>query len=210
MHAVQIRAAMCGPEDTDVDAPKPLPRGRTVLLMPRRPPPPPAPERAVTEAPTAVRTRAPRPRGQTRLVDLQVQESKQRRVARRLSTIVTNPAVERGEAMSIVRVAWHRSEDAGLGLCGYGRDGVLITGRMTGMMVPGARRAVRVGGPTGPSVAVGIDGLMYTIFPERGDSAALVAQKLAARLRARFEVEVEHRGVEGTLVRVRSERLGRR
>ena len=206
MHAVHIRSTIAAGEETAID---PRRRLSTFRIRAKTQPDLDRESTSVEDRATRTRQRAARARS-SRLSDLRVSESVARRAARRVSTVVANPAQERGEAVALVRLAWVRCEDSGLDANAMGADGILLQGVATGQLQPGRRRPPSSAPNAGPALSVGVDGLMYSVRLSPGDTPALIARKLSKRLRKKFLVEVKHQGEGVTLLRLTSERLGRR
>lgn len=96
--------------------------------------------------------------------------------------------------MTLVRVDWVRADDAGLRAQRSGADGLRLSGFVEGAPVragraPSAPRAARPA-----SLAVGVDGLIFTTALTTGDDAAAAARALAQRLGHHFDVAVELEG----------------
>jgi len=210
MHAVLITARMDA-GDTEID---PAPRFRRRRMVLRRKP------RSAEDAPETVRrvdappeAAIPAPeRSASRLADLHVAESIVRRTARPRSRTVLEapetPSVDRSACL--VRIAWVRSEDAGLVLVQHGRDQLEIHGRATGVYTRGCARAPTstraLGAPPDPAIAIGVDGLMYTARIRRGETPLGAAAKLAARLHRHFALEVLPLAGGGARIRLIDER----
>lgn len=211
MHAVMIRAQIEGPEDTRLD-PRLEEKVRRFRARRRAEQAEIAEETAIGISPiTRIRSRAARPRGGS-LVNLRLSESSIRRDSRRVSTAVPNPSHQRGESVALVRIEWVRSEDAGMAVCTFGADGVLLDGYATGTYQPGRRRAPAArdalgeGAAPKPAVSVGVDGMMYTVRLNPDDSPAAIARKLSQRLRKKYTVEIDHQSESCTVIRLVGER----
>lgn len=82
-----------------------------------------------------------------------------------------------------VRIAFLRSTDRSQRVARYGADGFVVRGTATGGNAP------RPGAPR-PMISVGIDGLIFSVPVEAGDSAYQAFQRLVDRLGRAFEVEI--------------------
>ena len=206
MHAVQIRAAVEVGEQTDID-----PRDKQRRLTFRRPArrtrerieasPEPAPE------PTLYSLRAAAPRGPSRLSDLRVRESIQRRTARRKST--TARTAQSGTT-SVVEIAWVRCNDTQMSAFAADRDGLMLEGRGAGEVRSSrSRPGSAAGRQTKSTLSVGVDGHLFTVEVRAGDTAANVLRRLSGRLESRYVVELTHDSAHSSTLRLRRERFGR-
>lgn len=111
---------------------------------------------------------------------------------RRASSTRRGSSASRSSAPRLVRVDFVRARDASLKVEGVCQDTFTLVGRASGH-VPSTfgARAAGCTAPTRASLAVGIDGEIFSVRLEENAPAALCAARIAERLQDRYVVEVE-------------------
>ncbi len=97
------------------------------------------------------------------------------------------------QGFSKVQISFARSRDQRQRLSLYGKDALLVEGIASGASKVGGQKA---------ALSIGVDGLIFTVAVERGDTAKRSMARLAERLSAHFEVELKHNSAHKTLLRL--------
>ncbi len=178
-----------GADDTDVEVPV---LSRTPSRTPSRP-------GRMTSSPKLVAAREAtgpvvgaaswEPMKARSLIDVQLRESAGRRGAQ---TVTRRLASEPKGRPVLVRIDLARSTDRDARLVMVGADSIVVEGVALGRTSDGRRPA---------TLAVVVEGSMYSIVVEGGETAVECASRIARRLSSDFVVEVE-----GGLVRIVRER----
>ncbi|MBI2377150.1 MAG: hypothetical protein HYV07_24325 [Deltaproteobacteria bacterium] len=187
MFAVQLRAEMSG-DDTDVDVP-------VLSRQPSRPARIASSSNELKKVPAAREATGPMVGAASwdssksrSLLDVQLRESAGRRgasaVSRRLASQPGRPV--------LVRIDFVRSLDRDVRVVTVGADTIVIDGVAAGRTVEGRRPA---------SIAVAVEGRMYSVVLEGGESSIESANRIARRLSSDFVVETD-----GSHVRIVRER----
>lgn len=176
-HVLQLRAQQQVARDTLVDVPV-LRRRRRVRRRAQSEVREAAEAQETIEAPAPV---APVRADSRPLWDVRLGESKGRRGHRRKSQRIDPVALGLEARPAAVRLDWVRSRDRSMRVQMLGADTVVVEGLAAGESVSG-RRPV--------SIAVGVEGRMYSVQVEAGATAAAAAARLAQRLERGFEVEL--------------------
>lgn len=188
---VHVRAGVPDEErDTEADTPEAADeqRRRRHRVSGRRPTtraPAEAPEEVVDEGPPITSV------AQGRLADVRLHETK---VRRRSSTIAgRRPSSTSGAPLRGFTVELVRSLDVSQTIHRTEQDELIIEGLATGAVDPEARA---------PTVSVMVDGTVYAVSVEPGDSARETAERLRVRLERALKIELVSADDDRAVLRV--------